>query len=130
MFVPIATPSCSRGNVGGKYIGSGDSGAADLSLGDAVDRHLQALFEAHGDRLPPDGMYDRVISEVERPLLALALGATRDQVLQVLQAAQQRAGHALNVKEQMAAITLPGVAGFRTICPFANSPSGISATAE
>jgi len=54
-----------------------DSAAADVSLGDAVDRHLQALFEAHGDRLPPDGMYDRVISEVERPLLSLALGATR-----------------------------------------------------
>jgi two-component system nitrogen regulation response regulator GlnG len=49
----------------------------DISLADAVDRHLQSLFAAHGDRLPPDGMYDRVISEVERPLLALALGATR-----------------------------------------------------
>ena len=48
-----------------------------MSLADAVDRHLQALFTAHGDRLPPDGMYDRVISEVERPLLSLALGATR-----------------------------------------------------
>jgi two-component system nitrogen regulation response regulator GlnG len=35
------------------------------------------MFAAHGDRLPPDGMYDRVISEVERPLLSLALGATR-----------------------------------------------------
>jgi two-component system nitrogen regulation response regulator GlnG len=54
-----------------------DAAAADLSLADAVDRHLQALFTAHGDRLPPDGMYDRVISEVERPLLSLALGATR-----------------------------------------------------
>jgi two-component system nitrogen regulation response regulator GlnG len=51
--------------------------ASDVSLIDAVDRHLQALFAAHGDRLPPDGMYDRVISEVERPLLSLALGATR-----------------------------------------------------
>src|SRR5437762_175652 len=50
---------------------------SDVSLTDAVDRHLQALFAAHGDRLPPDGMYDRVISEVERPLLSLALGATR-----------------------------------------------------
>jgi two-component system, NtrC family, nitrogen regulation response regulator GlnG len=56
---------------------SGDAVAADVSLGDAVDRHLQALFAAHGDRMPPDGMYDRVISEVERPLLSLALGATR-----------------------------------------------------
>jgi len=55
---------------------SSDS-ADDVSLADAIDRHLQAMFTAHGDRLPPDGMYDRVISEVERPLLALALGATR-----------------------------------------------------
>jgi two-component system nitrogen regulation response regulator GlnG len=55
----------------------GNIGVADASLADAMDRHLQALFTAHGDRLPPDGMYDRVISEVERPLLALALGATR-----------------------------------------------------
>ena len=56
---------------------AGSDGVADASLADAMDRHLQALFDAHGDRLPPDGMYDRVISEVERPLLALALGATR-----------------------------------------------------
>ena len=55
----------------------GDAASSDISLADAVDRHLQALFAAHGERLPPDGMYDRVISEVERPLLSLALGATR-----------------------------------------------------
>jgi two-component system nitrogen regulation response regulator GlnG len=54
-----------------------DATIADVSLADAVDRHLQVLFASHGDRLPPDGMYDRVISEVERPLLSLALGATR-----------------------------------------------------
>jgi two-component system nitrogen regulation response regulator GlnG len=56
---------------------AGDAASSDVSLADAVDRHLQALFVAHGERLPPDGMYDRVISEVERPLLSLALGATR-----------------------------------------------------
>ena len=56
---------------------SSSEASEDISLADAVDRHLQSLFAAHGDRLPPDGMYDRVISEVERPLLALALGATR-----------------------------------------------------
>ncbi len=56
---------------------AGDAATSDISLADAVDRHLQALFVAHGERLPPDGMYDRVISEVERPLLSLALGATR-----------------------------------------------------
>ena len=55
----------------------GNATGGDVSIGDAVDRHLQALFASHGDRLPPDGMYDRVISEVERPLLSLALGTTR-----------------------------------------------------
>ncbi len=53
----------------------------DISLADAVDRHLQSLFAAHGDRLPPDGMYDRVISEVERPLLVPgAWGNARESV--------------------------------------------------
>jgi len=56
---------------------SSSEASEDISLADAVDRHLQAIFAAHGERLPADGMYDRVISEVERPLLALALGATR-----------------------------------------------------
>ena len=57
--------------------GAGSPGQSNASLADAMDIHLQALFAAHGDRLPPDGMYDRVISEVERPLRSLALGATR-----------------------------------------------------
>ena len=57
--------------------GAGSPGQSNASLADAMDIHLQALFAAHGDRLPPDGMYDRVISEVERPLLSLALGAPR-----------------------------------------------------
>ena len=52
------------------------NGTSEDTLSDAVDRHLQALFAVHGDRLPPDGIYDRVISEVERPLISLALGAT------------------------------------------------------
>ena len=53
---------------------AGDVASSDVSLADAVDRHLQALFVAHGERLPPDGMYDRVISEVERPLLVPGAG--------------------------------------------------------
>ncbi|SLN54668.1 nitrogen regulation protein NR(I) [Oceanibacterium hippocampi] len=47
------------------------------SLGDAVTRHLSRYFAAHGDGLPPAGVYDRVIREVERPLIGLVLNATR-----------------------------------------------------
>jgi len=51
--------------------------ASPEALSDSVERHLQALFDSHGDRLPDDGLYDRVLAEIERPLLSLALGATR-----------------------------------------------------
>jgi two-component system nitrogen regulation response regulator GlnG len=47
------------------------------SLGGAVERHLKDYFSAHKDRLPPPGLYDRILREVERPLLTLALSATK-----------------------------------------------------
>ena len=48
-----------------------------LSLETAVERHLVKLFKEHGDGLPPSGLYDRVLQELERPLLSISLGATR-----------------------------------------------------
>ena len=50
--------------------------AAD-SLGAAVEAHLSRYFALHGDALPAPGLYDRVIREVELPLIALSLSATR-----------------------------------------------------
>ena len=47
------------------------------NLSEAVERHLQAYFEAHGDALPAPGMHERVVREVERPLISLCLAATR-----------------------------------------------------
>ena len=49
----------------------------NASLGAAVERHLEAYFAAHGNALPPDGVYQRVLREIERPLLTLSLRATR-----------------------------------------------------
>ncbi|MBM3567570.1 MAG: nitrogen regulation protein NR(I) [Alphaproteobacteria bacterium] len=51
--------------------------ADDDNLGQAVEFHLKRYFAAHGDRLPPPGLYDRVLAEVERPLILAALAATR-----------------------------------------------------
>ncbi|MGB0671917.1 MAG: nitrogen regulation protein NR(I) [Rhodospirillales bacterium] len=42
-----------------------------------VANHLKAYFSAHGDSLPSAGLYDRVVKEVERPLIQLTLTATR-----------------------------------------------------
>jgi len=56
---------------------SPDEGEEPPSLSAAVERHLTKYFAEHGDRLPPPGLYDRVIQDVERPLLSICLGATR-----------------------------------------------------
>ena len=47
------------------------------SLTDAVERHLKTYFDAHEGELPASGLYDRVLREVERPLIRLSLAATR-----------------------------------------------------
>ncbi len=47
------------------------------SLGESVERHLRDYFAAHKTELPASGLYDRVLREVERPLIELTLTATR-----------------------------------------------------
>ena len=45
-------------------------------LSGTVERHLKAYFDAHRDALPAAGLYDRVLREIERPLIELSLAAT------------------------------------------------------
>ncbi len=47
------------------------------NLSAAVDGHLEQYFSAHGDMLPPNGLYQRILREVERPLIERCLAATR-----------------------------------------------------
>jgi two-component system nitrogen regulation response regulator GlnG len=49
--------------------------SSNLSL--AVENHMASLFKAHGEELPPPGLYHRVLREFEYPLIAAALAATR-----------------------------------------------------
>jgi two-component system, NtrC family, nitrogen regulation response regulator GlnG len=46
-------------------------------LAGAVERHIKDYFLAHKGGMPAAGLYDRVLREVERPLIVLTLGATR-----------------------------------------------------
>ena len=46
-------------------------------LADALEQHLARYFSTFGTDLPPDGLYDRVLVEVERPLLLLTLASCR-----------------------------------------------------
>src|SRR5699024_10447066 len=50
--------------------------AAHTRLSDSVEAHLQRYFDLHGEALPPPGLYERILHEIERPLLQVALDAT------------------------------------------------------
>jgi two-component system, NtrC family, nitrogen regulation response regulator GlnG len=57
--------------------GDAADGPSGEGLATAVERHIKGYFAAHKGGLPAAGLYDRVLREVERPLILLTLGATR-----------------------------------------------------
>ena len=50
---------------------------SETPLAQSVERHLATMFKNSGEALPPPGLYHRVLREIEYPLLASALAATR-----------------------------------------------------
>jgi two-component system nitrogen regulation response regulator GlnG len=50
--------------------------AATDRLSEAVETHLRRYFELQDGQLPPPGLYQRVLREVEAPLIEIALDAT------------------------------------------------------
>jgi len=55
-----------------------DTGGGDSKdLSEQVERYLAGYFASFGKDLPPPGLYERVIRQVELPLLTAALAATR-----------------------------------------------------
>ena len=46
-------------------------------LSSSVEKHIKRYFELHGENLPPPGLYNRILKEIELPLIALSLSATR-----------------------------------------------------
>ena len=44
-----------------------------VSLGASVEKHLKQYFDSHKNSLPAKGLYDRIIKEVERPLIIKTL---------------------------------------------------------
>jgi two-component system nitrogen regulation response regulator GlnG len=88
--------------------------AADVASGEglsaAVERHIKDYFAAHKGGLPAAGLYDRVLREVERPLIAQTLGATRGN--------QIRAAHLLGLnrntlRKKIRELDIPVVRGIK-----------------
>ncbi|MGV0878851.1 nitrogen regulation protein NR(I) [Martelella sp. FLE1502] len=47
------------------------------TIAQAVEENMRTYFAGFGDGLPPSGLYERVLNEVEYPLILAALTATR-----------------------------------------------------
>ncbi len=60
-------------------------GEGPQSLAASVEQYLTQYFLAQGDRLPPPGVYDRIVQEVERPLISICLAATRGNQIRAAQ---------------------------------------------
>ena len=55
-----------------------DAGADTArNLSEMVERYLTEYFGQFGAALPPAGLYERIIRQVEAPLIAATLSATR-----------------------------------------------------
>jgi two-component system nitrogen regulation response regulator GlnG len=54
-----------------------DSQGQEIDIGQSVERYLVDYFASFGDQLPPAGLYQRILREVENPLITNALAATR-----------------------------------------------------
>ncbi|MFG5382366.1 response regulator [Yoonia sp. R2-816] len=52
------------------------SGGEGEKLSASVAKHLRRYFDLHGGVLPPPGLYNRILKEVEAPLIEIALDAT------------------------------------------------------
>ncbi|MEO9336862.1 nitrogen regulation protein NR(I) [Mesorhizobium sp. SB112] len=49
----------------------------NLSINQAVEHYLQRYFASFGENLPPPGLYQRILAEVEYPLVLASMTATR-----------------------------------------------------
>ena len=48
-----------------------------MTIGQAVEENMRQYFAGFGDELPPPGLYERVLHEMEYPLILAVLTATR-----------------------------------------------------
>ena len=58
-------------------IAIGNTAISSENLPMMIERHLTDYFGRFGEELPPDGLYDRIIRDLELPLISVTLAATR-----------------------------------------------------
>jgi two-component system, NtrC family, nitrogen regulation response regulator GlnG len=79
LAVTSMTPTLSRAEVEAALPGNSDLAPRFVEgekLAESVARHLRRYFGLHAGMLPPPGLYDRILREIEHPLIEVALAAT------------------------------------------------------
>jgi len=71
----IIKAELSRNQLDDSHMAVSTSGMGD-NIQAAMKYHLDRYFDAHGDKLPPNGLYHRVLREIERPLIEKVMRAT------------------------------------------------------
>ena len=66
-----------RSDVPDSPIDKGPMRNGNMTIAQAVEENMRTYFAGFGDGLPPPGLYDRVLTEMEYPLILAALTATR-----------------------------------------------------
>jgi len=66
-----------RSEIPDSPIGKTQARSGSLSISQAVEENMRQYFAGFGDALPPSGLYERVLAEIEYPLILAALTATR-----------------------------------------------------
>jgi two-component system nitrogen regulation response regulator GlnG len=52
-------------------------GTLPETISEFMEQHLAGYMSGFADKLPPDGLYDRVLHQMEPPLIRAVLAATR-----------------------------------------------------
>ena len=60
-----------------EHVQSHAAAEGPVTLSGLVERNLASYFASQPGGVPPNGLYDRVLADIERPLFQLTLGATK-----------------------------------------------------
>jgi len=88
-----------------------DDDGTPQTLSGSVEHYLTQYFLSHGDKLPPSGVYDRIIQEVERPLISICLAATRGNQIR---AAQLLGLNRNTLRKKIKDLGLEDIGGYRS----------------
>ncbi|MBP6012059.1 MAG: nitrogen regulation protein NR(I) [Alphaproteobacteria bacterium] len=83
---------------------------ANESLATVVEKYLTNHFAQMNGRLPQPGLYDRVLRDVERPLISMCLGATRGNQIK---AAEILGVNRNTLRAKIRSLDIPVLRGFK-----------------